>query len=136
MLLSFRFLCFPFGTPCVNGTTSCLPDELLLEISAAFSNRDHCIVLAVKLTIAEDDLTKLLQESTFHNRMAFDAIKAWVKACPQQATGPALYTVLRDIEREVAQRFKKRLLGSGKARLWSGALLFLLDKFLSWPYKN
>ena len=82
MLLSFRFLCFPFGTPCVNGTTSCLPDELLLEISAAFSNRDHCIVLAVKLTIAEDDLTKLLQESTFHNRIAFDVIKAWMKAHP------------------------------------------------------
>ena len=97
----------------MGGATSFLTDELLLEISAAFSKRDNCIVLAGRLTIAGADLTNLLQESTFHNRMAFDVIKAWMKAYPQQATGPTLYAVLRDIERGVAERFKERLLKSG-----------------------
>ena len=127
---TFRFLCFPFSTPLVDGATSCLTDELLLEISASFSNRDNCIVLAVRLDIAEAGLTKLLQESTFYNRMAFDVMKAWMRAYPQQARGPTLYAVLRDIERDVAERFKERLSKSGKAISLSGALLFYC-RFLS-----
>ena len=62
--------------------------------------------------------------------MAFDVIKAWMKAYPQQATGPTLYAVLRDIERDVAERFKERLLKSGKTISLLGALLFSC-RFLS-----
>ena len=118
-------LFFLFSTPCVDGATTSLPDKLLLEICASFSNRDHCIVLAVKLNIEQADLTKLLQESTFHNRMAFDIIKAWMRAHPQQATGATLYAVLRDIEMDVSDRFKERRIQSGKAV--SYLVLYFLD---------
>ena len=84
----------------------------------------------MKLNIEQADLTKLLQESTFHNRMAFDVIKAWMRANPQRTTGPTLYAVLRDIERDVAERFKERLFKGGKAISLSGALLFYC-RFLS-----
>ena len=92
-----------------------MSNELLLEISAAFSNLEQCISLAVKLEIGEDEVFKLL-DVTFNDRLAYNVIKKWMKAYEEKATGPALHAALLHIERhDLADRFEARLFGRGKA---------------------
>ena len=96
------------------GAGLAITDKVLSDIGTAFSNRDQCIVLAVRLKIGENEVFKLFG-TPFSDRLAYTIIKKWIEVHDERATGPALYAALQDIiGHDLANQFKEGLFARGE----------------------
>ena len=95
-------------------TCNDFPEELLSEISAAFSSHHQCIHLALKLRIGEGETCKLMTKP-FSDDMALEIMRKWKEVHGEQATGPVLYAALYEVDlRRLAAKFEERLISAGE----------------------
>ena len=96
-----------------------LPEELLSEISAAFSSHLKCIHLALKLRIGDAE-TCTLMAMPFSDGMALDIMRKWKEVHGEQATGRILYAALCEVDlQNLAEKFEDRLIWTGENKLRS-----------------
>ena len=91
-----------------------LPEELLSEISAAFSSHHQCIHLALKLRIGEGETCKFMTMA-FSDGIAFDIMQKWKEVHGEQATGRILHAALCEVDlRHLAEKCEDKLILTGK----------------------